>query len=865
MKCGLLRLILLGIACCLALSTLVIARESAQGLEQQEPLQDGRQESSNMEWDGEEERDVQAERVRDAVEVLQRTGSPKASHITNIGRRPKGLMGTAAYYAKQAFIILFMNSPKQSSMASTTSKSSSTLAQPFSKPVRQLQAAAREGNSDALFLLAEMNFHGNYTHPIDYPTAFNYYKQLADRKGNSTAQHMLGLIYATGLSPKHPADQAKSMLYHTFAAEQGNTRSEMTLAYRHHAGVSTPRDCDEAVHWYKKVADKAIAYYRSGPPGGHSLARDAVRLADEDGGVYGEGASFTSSGPNARRGGPTSDAYADVDDVLEYLHFQHTKGDIKATFGLARIHYDGGRGLKRDLKLAKRYFLDVARSYWSANGKAVHDVSPSTERLASKAAGYLGRMFLRGEGIEQSLSKARIWFARGIQNSDALSLYSLGLMYLEGLGVDQNTVKAGEYFGAAADQNLAVAQTNLGKLFLDQGDVVTAAKYFELAARNHHIEALYYLAELTNQGVGGERSCGLAVSYYKLVSEKAEPIWSSLGEANEAYEDGNKQKAIIGYMMAAEQGSEAAQANVAWLLDQTKPHWSPLAWFSSAGENAKSIVGDAALALMYWTRSARQQNVDSLVKMGDYYLLGLGLPSGMPSPDNAAACYQAAAETMMSAQAMWNLGWMHENGIGLAQDFHLAKRYYDQALETNPEEALLPVKLSLWKLRWRSWWNGVTGGTIRGVEEEIIPEKQRTFSEFVNEFLEADAQMYAQEHYEDDDWESHEGFPGDDGFYDNETDLDDGILDTLLIGALLAGLAWLFWYRQQQARAAEQRPGQALDGEPAHQGHQPQQPQQPQHQQLQEQPAPGQQPDGGLFPRQGDPNLDDWVAGGIGH
>ena len=58
---------------------------------------------------------------------------------------------------------------------------------------------------------------------------------------------------------------------------------------------------------------------------------------------------------------------------------------------------------------------------------------------------------------------------------------------------------------------------------------------------------------------------------------------------------------------------------------------------------------------------------------------------------------------------------MHENGIGIEQDFHLAKRLYDQALETN-KEAYLPVKLSLWKLRWRSWWNDVTRGGIHGIE-----------------------------------------------------------------------------------------------------------------------------------------------------
>ena len=52
-----------------------------------------------------------------------------------------------------------------------------------------------------------------------------------------------------------------------------------------------------------------------------------------------------------------------------------------------------------------------------------------------------------------------------------------------------------------------------------------------------------------------------------------------------------------------------------------------------------SLAGDAFLAMIYWTRSAEQKNVDSLVKLGDYYLHGLGTS---PDEEKAAACYQAA-------------------------------------------------------------------------------------------------------------------------------------------------------------------------------------------------------------------------------
>jgi SEL1 protein len=636
---------------------------------------------------------------------------PAATSWWNVEKK-SGILGSSAYYAKEIFFLLFMNAPQQDLL--TTSSQPRKLSPPLSQAVTLLEEGAAQKNPNALFTLAEMNFYGNYSHPRNYSEAFRRYHQLATLNGNSSAQHMVGFMYATGLGGAVKQDQARAMLYHTLAAEAGNVQSEMTIAYRHSAGISTPRNCEEAVHFYKEVAKKAIAYLRSGPPGGHSMPRESYNIADEEGGIYGEGASASSSGQNAKLNSVHSDAYSSLEDVVEYMDLQARKGDARASFNLAKLNYDGARTSKRDLPAAKKRFLELARMYWTKDGKIRPNVPSSTEKLASKAAGYLGRMFLRGEGMPQSFDIAKTWFKRGIDHGDALSQYSMGLMYLKGLGVPENAVKAADLFAAAADQDLAIAQVRMGALFLDQGDVPTAIKYFELAARHGHLEAYYYLAELTHNGVGRDKSCPVAAAYYKIVAEKAELISTSFPEANEAYEQGDLETALVGYMMAAEQGFEVGQANVAYLLDQAKPQFT-LSSLMPFMKKPASLAGDAALALIYWTRSAEQKNVDSTVKMGDYYLQGLGISLDQ---EKAAQCYQAAAETMQSAQAMWNLGWMHENGVGIEQDFHLAKRHYDLALETNPREAYLPVVLALYKLRLRSWWNTITNGKVKSIQEE---------------------------------------------------------------------------------------------------------------------------------------------------
>lgn len=283
-------------------------------------------------------------------------------------------------------------------------------------------------------------------------------------------------------------------------------------------------------------------------------------------------------------------------------------------------------------------------------------------------------------------------------------------MYLYGYGLKIDRQRAADYFQEAVEQDLPQAQINLGKLFLEQSEIEVAKRYFELAARHGTLESYYYLAEIYNSGLGKERSCNLATTYYKSVAERVEPLQSPLAWANQAYHDGDLESALIGYMMAAEQGYEAGQANVAYLLDEAKSRL-PLKHFLQPSPAPPRDESRRELALIYWTRSAKQSNTDSLVKMGDYYLAGIGTEQ---DHEKAASCYQAASELQASAQALWNLGWMHENGIGVEQDFHLAKRYYDHALETN-QEAYLPVTLSLLKLRVRSFWNTVTGGGVNAI------------------------------------------------------------------------------------------------------------------------------------------------------
>ncbi|CAG8446748.1 2881_t:CDS:10 [Ambispora leptoticha] len=579
--------------------------------------------------------------------------------------------------------------------------------------IAMLKKAGLElGHDDALYSLADINFHAKYSHRRNLTTAFDYYKILATRSGNATAQQMVGFMYATGIGEKVPRDQAQSLIYHTFAAHGGDTAGQMTLAYRYLMGIGVHRSCEDAIYHYKQVADKAAEYYKSGPPGGRQLPPPKIRLYEEDGGIYGYGASGLSS---LSRGDSAA-----WDDILEYYRYMAEHGDQSAQLVLGQLFYQGTRNIPQNFHQALQYLNLVALQYnWPNDISRIDEQtlnSPSAQAAAA-AAGILGQMYWRAEGVLQNNETALLWFRKGAILKNPVAQNGLGLMFLHGLSdkngrelLPKNRKDAEVYFKMAAEAKNPDAQVNLGLLYLhNKRDYDKAYQYFQFAAQSAHFLAHYYLAEMHARGEGTQKSCPLAAAYYKTVAEKGDWLHSPFQAAREAYQSGDKDGALLNYLIAAERGYEVGQANVAWLLDRDKARWQ------LPHVTPKPDPDRERLALIYWTRSANQGNVDSRLKMGDYYFKGFGTDVDY---EKAAACYQVAAEFESSSMAMWNLGWMHENGIGVSRDFHLAKRWYDQSLSTNPE-AYLPVTLSLIKLYSRSFWNYITGGDDG---DEVNPE-----------------------------------------------------------------------------------------------------------------------------------------------
>lgn len=131
----------------------------------------------------------------------------------------------------------------------------------------------------------------------------------------------------------------------------------------------------------------------------------------------------------------------------------------------------------------------------------------------------------------------------------------------------------------------------------------------------------------------------------------------------------------------------------------------------------------------------------------------------------------------------------------------------------------------------------------------IEDKKDWSLNEWINNFVQDDL-YYGDDLYDDIYDDTMPG--GDAAHYPGEDD--DGLIDTVIIMALALSLAFFIYYRQQRERAEQER-------------------RQREQQQQQQQggnvagvpPAGPAQNNHGLFPPVGDPNFNQWVAGGVGH
>eukprot|EP00924_Labyrinthula_sp_SR-Ha-C_P008881 snap_masked-scaffold_2-processed-gene-5.2-mRNA-1 protein AED:1.00 eAED:1.00 QI:0/0/0/0/1/1/2/0/847 len=564
---------------------------------------------------------------------------------------------------------------------------------------------------------------------------FNYSAYLANPKSNF--RMAIFNIFEKNMAP------AITQMY--FSALDGYVPAQIALGYRHENGLAVPKSCESALGYYSSAAAEVVKETHRvgldhvfhpiklslGPLG--PTEQEIHGLKGNDG-IIDWFLSYLSS----------NSAQVDQEFIDYYIHSAE-RGDVDAMHRLGFFYLHGINGVEQNYLTAWEYFRrgvdrDEGLSLAMLGVLAMNNPGPKEDSGVESARKLFNQCLERGNLKEPKLGKA----AEGIATN--------GLGYLEIYTTEKpDFAKARAWFTTAANNDNVDGIYNLGVLHLTGNimgpgsviDISTAITFFELAAKKRHKLSQYQMGVMNAQGIGIPYNCENAVAYFKMVIEQSDVFSKFTKNAEQLYQTSNPELALQQYLIGAELGSELAQNNAAVLLDkgvrniylENAPRefeFSFMEGQTTETTGKDEVKEDSFLGRVFgswWNKmgfyrgrmeslrmlflAAAQGNVRANLKLGDYFYynfvdmkeLESAVDHTVEKFDNLqlAAHYYRKAKDAKSIQGAYNLAHMYHYGLGVKKDFHLAKRYYDEARGENDNVAKnVPATLALLFLRFES-------------------------------------------------------------------------------------------------------------------------------------------------------------------
>ena len=287
--------------------------------------------------------------------------------------------------------------------------------------------------------------------------------------------------------------------------------------------------------------------------------------------------------------------------ALEWYRRAAHNGIVQAKFNLA-VYYKDGAEFESEggkVKLEKNIY------------KAVELFKKAANAQFSPALRELGKLYLKGEGVEKSLNMAISLFKTASAKGDPEGMYLLANYYLYKKDKDYNKIVP--LLKASAKSGNLEAIQKLGKLY-ESGNGVKksfkkAMKYYQLAAENGLTNSELRLGDYNYYGTNKEIDIWAAKYWYRKAAKKNDPYAQfMLGTfADQGLgEPVNKKLAVSYFSKSAKQGFAKAQYNLATYY-----------------KTGTALQASPFLA-QYWYRKAALKNDHGAQReLGFYYMTGL--------------------------------------------------------------------------------------------------------------------------------------------------------------------------------------------------------------------------------------------------
>jgi TPR repeat protein len=381
---------------------------------------------------------------------------------------------------------------------------------------------------------------------------------------------------------------------------------------------------------------------------------------------------------------------------------------------------------------------------------------------STRVEGY--RRLMGTDGRERDEIGALQRFENAARRGDRLAALNAGFMHMRGNSenVPVNVTAAEKYFKQAGDVNGGGAFNGIGVIYYNKKDFVTARHWFEKgmatnnpdcyynmgtlhllglgnlernatqgfllyekASKSGHWKAPFDLARMHMNGQGTPVNCTRAARLFRIFYDERTGWADDLDNAMDILDgvDENRKKvkgvppdpfgALILYSLYAEQGSEVAIQNIAWMLRKNLTGVDIPNRFEIAGSLLRRVTRAPGLAPeanvdlgnMLWNKQIKAKPEDfalcddeerSMVSQGDDSIeVALDYTKSTENNDGSSMNYNAAVHRYRRAtegdlqlpEAYHALAWAHFTGKGESKNSTAVLLNLDKAMELSRYDA----------------------------------------------------------------------------------------------------------------------------------------------------------------------------------
>lgn len=518
-----------------------------------------------------------------------------------------------------------------------------------------------QGDSAAAIYLGDQAFAS--ANESDISLAALYYLNAIENGSVIGANRYAHLITRYKLEESY--EQAVDYLSVGVEKKECYSIKTLQMMYELSLGVVYDREIIDALSSVCTDEDKKPVWYRE-------LARS---FYDSDGALHSQEAAFKYWAYASELG----EAQADYEVGQIYANGNGVDQDIEKALEYFKKAIDGG---SIDALTSMSYWLDLHGDYIEDFGSPADYALRGAEENNKYAQQNLGYFYRSERHVKKDSEQSYFWYLKSAENGNQHSMRWVGLYYLLGIGtevdIQQSVLWLEKAVALGEPESYAILGYIYEKGLAGEADLEKAKKYYEQGFVKDILSAKINYISFGHRTSGPYLFDGNEFEHLEKLadSDDLEGLTALGVYYRYGYIDGRNRK---NWRRARKLIKKARKAG-----------YPPAMYMQSAAnliDNAKRGEEARSLDIKNMEEASSKGHVDATPLVGDYYY-AIGDTNNPSDPNWAKArdYYHKSAE-QNEAAAMFRLGLLYENALGVDRSVATAIEWYKKAAALNYGEA----------------------------------------------------------------------------------------------------------------------------------------------------------------------------------